>query len=250
MSDKQKKIEKEAIDKKLKELKNEIVKAEFTDNKADASKKLKIFFTLFLILYFTIYINLFRPILIIMNLIFSVTLTYDHVNSSVKSNAYSLFLLIGLILILVLPLIPFVRHLRKVLNLSHNSLNKISYFIFLLIECIFEIPLTFLYNSNRHSLFLIDQTGVEKVLNPWLIFFPTDYITSFICILKNLLVSGYFIFISMYIKILNNTSSLLDFSTIFKISVLGFNIINLIGVVLILIFSFIFKKKKVSEINY
>lgn len=209
-----------------------------------ASNKIKIFFTLFLILNFTIYINLFRPIMLIMNLIFSATLTLDQINTKNKNNTNSYLMLIGILLIIILPLLPLFRYSSKVLKLENKLGNKIFYFIILLIECMFDLPLTFLYSSNRHSLFLLEQEGFEQIINPWLIFFPTDYITSFICIFKNALISGYFIFISVFVKVLNINANVVEFSNIFKACVIAFNIVNVLGIIFIFIFMCVYKKKK------
>lgn len=209
-----------------------------------ASKKLKIFSTLFLILNFTIYINLFRPIMLIMNLIFSASLTVDLTRDESTSNTNKNLMLIGVLIINILPLLPFIRYICNVLSLTNKLGNKIYYFLILLFECYFDLPLTFLYNSNRHSLFLLEQDGVEQILNPWLIFFPTNYLTSFISLFKNTVISGYFIFMSVFIKIFNINTNVVEFSNIFKTCVLASNIINLLGVVLILIFIFVIKKKK------
>jgi len=233
-----------------------IFKNEIIDKNSKYMYKIKIFITLLLIFSFTIYINLFRPLIIILNFIFAIQTELEKQGNTDQTELEkqgntdkSYLLIIGIILIIISSLVPFGFYLCEVLCLTNKFLSKIYYGFLLLIESVLDFPLTFLYNSNRHSIFLLLQDGPEQILNPWLIFFPTNYIISPISLVKNILISSYFIFVTIFIKINVIDGTVEEFSTIFKNCVLAFNIINLFGIILILIFIIIFKKKKKEKNN-
>jgi len=231
-----KKDNKEDIKKKI------IAKYDLVEDKHKASKIFKIFLTLFYLLYFFIYIYFIRPLIMIINLIFSLT-----VNSELylERSYVSLFLFIGLIIIIVLPLIIFFFHIRRLLNLANKVGTKIRYLILLLIESTLDLPLTFFYNSNKHSIFLLEQDGPELVLDPWLIFFPSNYIKSPLGLGKNIIISGYFIFITRFIK--KDNINNLEFYIVFQEFVFYMNLVNFIGIIGIFINMIIFKRKKYKD---
>lgn len=218
--------------------KNEINKKGFT------TEKLKIMFYLFFILIFTTYLNLFRPLIIILNIIFSLSGIGSY---SDNEKTADMLLIIGIILIIILPFIAFFKYLFKILSLV-DKLGKLFYMIFLLIETIFELPLTFLYKSNSHSVYLVEQEGKEQIINPSLIFYPTEYVISFINLFKNFFVSGFYIFLASYAKDSSKQiSKNAEFLNVFKSCIVAFNLINIIGVFCILVFKCL-KKKYSKEI--
>ena len=152
-----------------------------------------------------------------------------------------------MLIIFVFPLFHFLYRFNvfRVVGLPKSGFKKILYFIYLLLEC-FEIPLSFLYDSPSHSLFLLHEKGIGEILNPSIIFFPTEHVRSWHSIIINFITSIYFIITPIIytisqksleedIKELNLLRLTLGFQTAFYVFSIIVNVFCLIGLICIII---------------
>jgi hypothetical protein len=211
--------------------------------------------SLFLIFIFTLCINILRPLTSIVNVIFSLV-KFDSPqnqdqNQVLDQNQQSQILfrnirLIGLFIVFGLRLIPlFIRfNIIRVLILPNTFFQKFLYFFYVIIECIFELPLSFLYESPGHSLFLLHEKGIGEILNPSIIFFPTEHILSWYSILINFVSSIYFMISPIIYIVLqtpesdesfDNFQNSIGFQNAFYVLAIVLNLFCLIFLVILLL---------------
>ena len=113
---------------------------------------------------------------------------------------------IGWLIIFLLPLVHIIKKGHRIILIQKNWVQKIYVTILLLIELYFQFPLTFLYENNLHSIFLWEQKGIEQLLSPWIIFFPTDFLIDWFEIIRQVFDSIFFFSATMklYSDIENN----------------------------------------------
>ena len=113
---------------------------------------------------------------------------------------------IGWLIIFLLPLVHIIKKGHRIILIQKNWVQKIYVTILLLIELYFQFPLTFLYENNLHSIFLWEQKGIEQLLSPWIIFFPTDFLIDWFEIIRQVFDSIFFFSATMklYLDIENN----------------------------------------------
>ena len=113
---------------------------------------------------------------------------------------------IGWLIIFLLPLVHIIKKGHRIILIQKNWVQKIYVTILLLIELYFQFPLTFLYENNLHSIFLWEQKGIEQLLSPWIIFFPTDFLIDWFEIIRQLFDSIFFFSatLKLYSDIENN----------------------------------------------
>lgn len=92
---------------------------------------------------------------------------------------------LGWMIMFLIPVYILVTIGFEVVSIHRGFFAKCYSLVLVLIELNLEFPLTFLYDSNLYSLFLFEQRGLEQLINPWLIFFPSDYILSIFQITRN-----------------------------------------------------------------
>ena len=100
---------------------------------------------------------------------------------------------IGWLIIFLLPLVHIIKKGHRIILIQKNWVQKIYVTILLLIELYFQFPLTFLYENNLHSIFLWEQKGIEQLLSPWIIFFPTDFLIDWFEIIRQVFDSIFFL---------------------------------------------------------
>ena len=113
---------------------------------------------------------------------------------------------VGWLIIFLLPLVHIITKGHMIILIQKNCFLKFYVTILLLIELYFQFPLTFLYENNLHSIFLWGQKGIEQLLSPWIIFFPTDFLIDWFEIIRQLFDSIFFFSatLKLYIDIKNN----------------------------------------------
>lgn len=154
----------------------------------------KFYFLLVIIFVFIIIIHIFKPVCTILELIFLTRLgkTPRSENEEGLEDISKTKKIFGYLIIFLLPLVNFFITGISIISIQKGIVLKIYVLILVLIEIIFQLPLTFLYTNNLHSLFLFDQRGIEQILNPWVIFFPSDYLLSFFENIRQIVDSVYF----------------------------------------------------------
>lgn len=154
------------------------------------------FYVLWILLVLHIIVTYFiKPISTILKIVL-ITKYNDLKNSEldlyIKDRLNKTLRVFAWLIIFLIPMIHFFTRGISILKIQNGCLRKVYYVIFLLEEIEFQIPLTFLYSENFHSIFLYGEDGVGKLLNPWLIFFPSEYIISFIECFRQFIDSIYF----------------------------------------------------------
>jgi hypothetical protein len=217
-------------------------------NEKHKSTRRRIKFYFFLLILYIIYQYILIPVSFLVEIIF---LSYkiakeDDATSTetiVISNS-SPIKIVGWLFIFVLPLFSFILHGIPIISIHSSFISKIWIFFVALLESIIGIPLTFLYENNLYSIFLYQERGFNQTLNPWIVFYPTDFVMSFFEIGKNFIVSAYFLSIGIYSlgMIYNNISQTFIVST--SIFMVILNILRVLALVSILVFKFRSAKKK------
>ena len=157
-----------------------------------------------------------------------------------KKKIKKVFIVFGYLIIFLLPTFHFFT--RGIYILVHHKgfLYKIYIFIILCIEIYFNLPLTFLYEENYYSIFYFKQQGIEILLNPTLIFFPTDYILSFFEIIRNIIESCYFFILTvvLYNRIKDNNYQ--QFTLNFMIVTMFLYVYKFLGAIVMLVIKIIY----------
>jgi len=209
-------------------------------NEKNKSVRIRIKTYFLLLILFTIYQYILVPLSFIVEIIF---LTYKIIKeedtTSIETTVFSNtspIKIIGWLCLFVLPLITFILHGIPIVSIQSSLISKTWIFFVALIESILEVPLTFLYESNVYSIFLYQERGFNQTLNPWIVFYPTDFVMSFIEIAKNFLVSSYFLAIGIYSlsMIYDNVSQ--TFIVAVSLFMIVLNILRVIALVCILVF--------------
>ena len=193
--------------KKINKIKS-ILTHEYTIN--PSLQKLPIIFYIYVFLIFlnVILIYIIKPLSTIFYFIFfkNFNNTYQNELLENKKKVKKIFIVFGYLIIFLLPTFHFFT--RGIYILVHHKgyLYKVYIFIILCIEIYFNLPLTFLYEENYYSIFYFKQQGIEILINPTLIFFPTDYILSYFEIIRNIVESVYFFILTivLFFKIKDN----------------------------------------------
>lgn len=158
------------------------------------------FWVFFLLILHIIVTYLIKPITTILQIVL-ITKYNDLKNSefdySIQDRLGKIYRIIAWLIIFLIPLVHFFMRGIPIIKIQKSCIRPIYYILFLLIEIEFQVPLTFLYSENFHSIFLYGEEGVGRILNSWLIFFPTDYIISVVEFFRQVIDSIYF-FILFY----------------------------------------------------
>lgn len=161
--------------------------------------------SLFLIFLFTIYINIFRPIASIMNIIFCFTTNFDNIEED-QQKLFEYIKLTGIAIFFLFRFFPFFYRFNiiRVISLTKTTYRKFFYIFYFLFECLIEMPIPYLYESPGHSLFLLHEKGIGEILNPSIIFFPTEHLLSLYTLLTSFITSIFFIFSPIIIILSQN----------------------------------------------
>jgi len=161
----------------------------------------KVFLYLFVIVFFIIFVYIIRPLAKFSALYFLVNIAaLDKDQTALGKRVFTDFTaypypIVGFFIMLVYPLQYYISPGIGIISIQSSNAQKFISVILIFFECILEIPLTFFYDCNMYSIFLFDEVGIEKLLSPWLIFYPTAFVLSTQEIIRNLLDSVYFVVI-------------------------------------------------------
>ena len=171
------------------------------DKKPGFSYKFQILLYMIFLFLHSIKVYIIRPLGTILQIVLLTTIANVKANelSETASNLISGGIkIIGWIIIFILPLYHFFATGLKIISIQDSFFSRIFSIIFLLVEITLNLPLTFLYENNLYSIFLFEERGVEQLLSPWLIFFPTDYIKSVFEIIRHFIDPIFFFGIGYY----------------------------------------------------
>jgi hypothetical protein len=155
---------------------------------------------------------------------------------------------IGYLIIFLLPLVHILTKGHMIVLIQKSFIGKLYVSVLLLFELFFQFPLTFLYENNLHSIFLWEQKGIEQLISPWIIFFPTDFLIDWFEIIRQLVDSLYFLSSTgaLYNKIKDNKYQ--SFTLKFMEVSLIFYIIRILFAIAMIIYR-ILKKKSSERLN-
>jgi hypothetical protein len=150
-----------------------------------------IIFTMFLFFHI-ILTHLIKPVCTIFQMVFLTVIVNVKTDQDEETDSDVVYMSSGVIVIgwaimFILPLISFFQRGLRIVALKDTFLSKVFMGIYILIECILNFPLTFFYEHPSHSIYLFNEQGMEKLLSPTLIFFPTIYTMSLVEIIRNFL---------------------------------------------------------------
>lgn len=180
-------------------------KLDSLDSNENKIENINFKFVLMLIIVFiqAIMTHIIKPVCTFLEIIFltrTVDIKRGEFNASSAETLSDGVRSLGWLIIFLLPFINFFSVGIMVIMIQKSVISKIYVLFLSLFEILFQFPLTFMYRSNLHSVFLFEQRGLEQLLCPWLIFFPSDYILSVYEIIRQLIesifffVCGYFVY--------------------------------------------------------
>jgi hypothetical protein len=217
---------------------------------------LKMALYLFLIYCNVILIYIIKPVSVFLELMFLSDIIFidasdESSSSSNQSTKYSTLRAIGMIIIFVLPIYNFLTRAIEIIVIQDNLASQIFAFFYTLIEIFFNIPLTFMYDSNLYSIFLYGEKGIKQTISPWLVFFPTNYTTSIFEIIRNFVEPFFFIGVGLAhlnIIVLNKYQS---YRYIILLILMILCVVRIIGNVVYIIVRLVFNsdKTKTNKIN-
>lgn len=197
-------------------------------------------FTLYIILIFlqTILTYVIKPVCTILQLVLLSQIATIRVNELEEQTAGTItnaIKAVGYCIIFAIPLINFFLKGIMIISIQYTVIGKIYITFILLIEFIFQLPLTFMFDNNLHSIFLFDQRGIEQLLCPWLVFFPSDYLLSIFELVRQYIDAIFFLVIGFetYSAIKGNRYQAFSVSIVLLINVLC--IFRIIGNTLMLV---------------
>ena len=239
--------------KKIKKIKS--ITHEYTINPSLNEIPFIFYFYLFLILLNIILIYIIKPLSTIFYFFlferFNNTLQ-DENDPNSKKKIKKVFIVFGYLIIFLLPTFHFFTRGFYILVHHRGYLYKVYIFIILCIEIYFNLPLTFLYEENYYSIFYFKQQGIEILLNPSLIFFPTDYILSNFEIIRNIIESVYFFILTivLFYKIKDNIYQ--QFTLNFMIISMILYVCKFLGAIAMIIIKIIFGEstKRSLKVNH
>lgn len=166
------------------------------------ANKWKFFMYIILLMIHILLVYIVKPLCVVLEIVFLSLIvdvkanTTDGGNSTLISSRQRIG---GWIILFVIPLYNmFFGSGMKIVAVKKYFFGRTKVLVLLLIEIMFNFPLTFLYDNNLFSIFLFEEKGIKQLLNPWLVFFPTEYSFSVFEILRNFLDPVYFLIIGFY----------------------------------------------------
>jgi len=179
--------------------------SDYQNKKSHKNLSLIIFYMILLILN-TIFNYLIKPISTIFDIVYLTNIVGLSENG-LKSSIGTIIIMIGWLILIILPLFHLFTTGIGIIGVHESFFGKLWAVMILLIEIILNIPLTFLYESNMYSIYLFEEKKYKQLLNPWLVFFPTEYTESKYEIVRNFIHPGFFFLFGIikYQKIKTNT---------------------------------------------
>ena len=199
----------------------------------------KVYIYLILLVLFVLYQYLLTPFAFVIELIF-LTNSIEQETGTTESKSIQVISqsinIIGWLVLFVLPLITFIIHGLSIVIIQDTLILKFWIVIVTLLESILNIPLTFLYKNNLYSIFLYQERGFNQSLNPWIVFYPTKLIKSWVEIVKMFITSLFFFIVGIYAysKIKTNISK--TFIVAISLTMIIVNLIRMLALVCIIIF--------------
>lgn len=201
----------------------------------------KVYIYLILLILFILYQYLLIPFAFVIEIIFltnGIVQEVDPTSSTTVQVISNSVNVVGWLVLFVLPLVTFFLHGLSIVIIQDTLLLKLWITIVTLLESILNIPLTFLYKNNLYSIFLYQERGFNQSLNPWIVFYPTKLIKSWVEIIKMFITSLFFFIVGIYAysKIKVNISK--TFIVAISLTMIIVNLIRILALICIIIFKY------------
>jgi hypothetical protein len=162
--------------------------------------KLKVGGIFTLLFFHIIHIHILKPLCTIFQIIyiiFIVDIAPDADQTIERRNVKRTYIensiiLAGWVIMIIFPIINLLNKGMKIIVLCESFISKCFTTIYLVIETFLNLPMTFLYSNTTYSIFLFEERGVEQLLSPTMIFFPTTYSMSNIELIRHLIEPAFF----------------------------------------------------------
>jgi hypothetical protein len=167
--------------------------------------KLKITGIFLLLFFHIIHIHILKPLCTlfqIIYIIFIVDIAPDADQTLERRSVKRTYIedgiiLAGWVIMIIFPLINILNRGMKIILLNESFLSKFFTTLYLIIETFLNLPMTFLYSNTTYSIYLFEERGVEQLLSPTMIFFPTSYTMSNIELIRHLIEPAFFLGIGL-----------------------------------------------------
>jgi hypothetical protein len=164
------------------------------------SSKVKVAGIFSLLFFHIIHIHILKPLCTIFQIIyiiFIVDIAPDADQTIERRGVKRTYIESGIItagwaIMILFPIINIINKGMKIILLHESFLSKVFITIYLTIETFLNLPMTFLYSNSTYSIFLFEERGIEQLLSPTMIFFPTTYSMSNIELVRHLLEPAFF----------------------------------------------------------
>lgn len=209
----------------------------------------KIYGYMILLYLYILYQYLIVPLAFLIQLIF---ITSDHVqetNNNTTLNLMNGLSIGGFLIIFAVPLIPFFIYGFKLVLIQQSFVMYCWTTIVLLLECILNVPLTFLHSDNIFSIFLYAERGFNQTLNPWLVFYPTIYVKSWIEIIRHLIEGLYFFIVGIIVYNSISANIIFTFSISTALMLIVLCILKILALVGIIVYKFMTKEFYKNEMK-
>lgn len=177
--------------------------------------KYKLILYFLFLLYYTSFNYFTKPVTFIVQFTFLIYIAqipkneYTYLVVTEKENFNEILIIIGWLGLAALPMYHFFDVGIKIIIIQKSFFTKFYTLIIVILELLFNLPLTICYSENFYSIYLFEEYGIGKLINPWLVFFPTKFNKSVFEIIRNFIVPIYF-FAIMYIKYIDLLSNIYE----------------------------------------
>jgi hypothetical protein len=167
--------------------------------------KLKVTGIFSLLFFHIIHIHILKPLCTVFQIIYIIIIvdiapdadqTLER-RSVKRTYIESGIILAAWVIMIIFPLINLLNRGMKIILLNDSFFSKFFTTLYLIIETFINLPMTFLYSNTTYSIFLFEERGVEQLLSPTMIFFPTTYSMSNIELIRHLIEPAFFFGIGM-----------------------------------------------------
>jgi hypothetical protein len=158
---------------------------------------------LIFLFFHIILIHFLNPMSKIFQIMFLTTIAFVAPDEDTKSSEESIsnakvyieagIITVGWIILLIFPIISLFTRGMKIIVLQESLISKLFTAFYLIIECFFTLPTTFFLSNSAYSIYLFEERGIEQFISPYLIFFPTDYTTSAVELIRHTIEPIFFI---------------------------------------------------------
>lgn len=169
------------------------------------SRKFKIAGTFILLFFHIIHMHILKPLCTLFQIIYLIIIvdiapdadqTIER-RSVTRQYIESGIIIAGWAIMAIFPIVNLIRNGMQIIILHESFFSKLFITIYLAIETFLNLPMTFIYSNTTYSIFLFQERGVEQLLSPKMLFYPTSYSQSIIELIRHTVEPAFFFGIGM-----------------------------------------------------